>query len=59
MQVELINPIKIIAKSPVPYGNTFNKDTSNKRRNEIYSSIGFKWKTNIFQTTEEKILHFD
>lgn len=59
MQVELINPIKPIAKSPVPYGNTFNKDIFNKRRNEIYSSIGFKWKAKLFQTTEEKILHFD
>lgn len=59
MQVELINPIKMIAKSPEPYRNTFNKDIFNKKRNEIYSSIGFKWKVNLFQTTEEKNLHFD
>lgn len=59
MQVELINPIKMIAKSPEPYRNTFNKDIFSRKRNEIYSSVGFKWKANLFPTTEEKNLHFD
>lgn len=48
MQVELINPIKMIAKSPETYRNTFNKRIFNKKSNEIYHSIGFKWKANLF-----------
>lgn len=31
MQVELINAIKMIAKSPEPYRNTFNKYIFNKK----------------------------
>lgn len=52
MQVEPINPIKMIAKIPESYRNTFNKyifNNNNKKKEIKYiTAQDYKWKANLF-----------